>query len=316
MPLLSSPHNPQMSRRAARVLVALVLLAPLACDRLAGTNAQNIAFAQRHFDSVNAADTMALQRTASQDSLFAIREVQRRTDSIIRLTQPDLAPSSGSPAATPTTGAEATSSISSAAGVTTAPNARPVAATTTPAPGAFGARPVNPNVKTDVQMRLARARSLGDSIANAKVGKLVGQNRAVASGDSARGLIQFNAKVPGTRPVLMVDGGRTSVALTGIGVDGLSALNGADVVVHGMRVSPRDIVVSSYNVRAVGGFPVLDGELERAEKGGWNISLSDKSGTRALASIPEALQTALGARIWIDASNAARPQTFGIITRR
>ncbi|MBC8087613.1 MAG: hypothetical protein H7Z40_10115 [Phycisphaerae bacterium] len=138
----------------------------------------------------------------------------------------------------------------------------------------------------------------------------------MASADSSRGLIQFNVNVPGTRPVLMVDGGRISVSLTGIGVDGLSALNGADVMVHGMRVSPRDIVVSSYSVRAVGGFAVLDGQLQRGEKGDWNIALADRSGTRTLSSIPEALQTALGARIWIDASNTTRPQTFGIITRR
>lgn len=287
------------------------------CDRLAGTNAQNIALVQKHYDSVAAVDTQLLQRNASQDSLFAIREVQRRTDSIIRLTRPELGATTVSDAAAGT-----------ASSTTPAPNAlnAPTRAAGTPAPRADLATdaarlsasvvPLKSGVVTDVQRRLDRARALGDSIANAKVNKMVGQNRLAAPADTARGVIQLSGSAPSTRAVLMVDGGRNSVALTGIAVEGLSALTGAEVVVRGMRVSPRDIVVSGFTVRAVKGFAVLDGVLKKGERGGWNIELSDKTGTRALPAIPEMLQPAVGSRIWIDVSNGARPQTYGVIAQR
>jgi|GEM_PF-3320842 len=314
MPIV--PHQPTQtqSKRAARVLVTIWLLASVfsACDRLAGTNQQNIALVQRHFDSLAAADTNFLQRTASQDSLFAIREVQRRTDSIIRQTQPDLAPAPPVSAVDASTGA--VNAPAPRSSVAAAPN--PGAAGATPVTSATSNVPVNPRVAADVQARLSRAQALGDSLANAKVNQIVGQNRATSAGDTVRGLVQMNGTGAASRPELLVDRGRATVSLTGMAVEGLVALSGAEVTVRGMRVSPRDIVVSAFAVRAVNGFPVLDGQLSRGEKGGWNLALSDKSGTRTLASIPEALQVAIGARIWIDVSNGARPQTYGIIARR
>jgi hypothetical protein len=320
MPPQLSQHKQQLLKRAARALATLALVAPVvsACDRLAGTNAQNIALVQKHYDSLAIADTALLQRAASQDSLFAIQEVQRRTDSIIRLTRPDLAIAAPPPDARRGAAASDTPGASPQA---------PAGAMRPPLPNATGSAgvstarapsvvPIKPEVTTDVQRRLSRAQALGDSIANAKVDKLVGQNRATTPNDSARGLVKLSTTLPGARPVLVVDGGRTTIALTGIGIDGLGTLIDAEVMVRGLRISPRDLVVSGFTVRAVKGFPVLDGRLSKGEKGGWNIELSDRSGVIKLTSIPDALGAAVGARIWIDASNGARPQTYGVIARR
>lgn len=301
-----------ISKRVAWVLVVVTFTTPLlaGCERLAGTNAENVALMQKHYDSVIVdADTTMFKRTAADDSLFAIREVQRRTDSIMRLTQPDLAP----PSATPTAGASSPAALSPSASTPTPPTPRMASAATVAPPISV---PVNPGVTTGVQRQLERARAMGDSIANAQVNRMVGQNRAAAPADSARGVVALSGSAPGTRAVLMVDGGRTTVALTGIGVEGLSALVGAEVVVRGMRVSPRDIVVSAYMVRAVKGFAVLDGVLRKNERGAFSLELTDKSGTRPLSAVPPLLQPAVGSRIWIDVNNGARPQTYGVIAGR
>lgn len=290
-------------------LVAGAMLAGAACDRIAGTNATNIALVQRHFDSLAIADSAQLMKGASADSLMAIREVQRRTDSILAITRPELAPPSPTSVALGARNAASTANQPPDARTAPQPMAEPVSA------GAriTGAAASNPQLAADVQRRMSRAQSIGDSIANAKVEQIVGQNRSAGANDSVRGTVQLSGSTPGTRPVL-VSGG-ANIALTGIGGDGLQNLDGADVVVRGMRVSPRDIVVASFSVRAMKGVPVLDGRLTRSGNG-WSIALSDRSGTRALGSIPEMLQAAAGARIWIDAVNSSRPQTYGIIARR
>lgn len=309
------PARKQLDRRIRTeqvrllALVASAMTAATACDRIAGTNPGNTAVVQRHFDSLAMADSAQFTNSAAQDSLSAIREVQRRTDSILALTRPELAP--------PSPTSLALRGRNAAPAATQLPDSR-----TTPRseaePPTAGARitseaAVNTQVTADVQRRLSRAQIIGDSIANAKVEQIVGHNRTAAASDSIRGTVQLTGSAPGTRPVL-VSGG-SNIALTGIAGDGLQNLDGAEVVVRGMRVSPRDIVVSSFSVRAMKGVPVLDGRLTRSGKG-WSIVLSDRSGTRTLSSIPEMLQAAAGARVWIDAANSSRPQTYGIIARR
>lgn len=162
----------------------------------------------------------------------------------------------------------------------------------------------------------SRAQILGDSIANAQAEKIAGQNLQSATGDTVRGVVQLDGKGPGSRPILKTNKGRNSVTLSGMGTDGLSQLVGSDVVVRGMRVSPGDIVVSGFSVRAVNGIPTIDGRLIRSG-GGWAIELSDKTGLRRLPAVPEALQAFEGARVWVaEEGKNVMPQLYGVIARR
>ena len=180
-------------------------------------------------------------------------------------------------------------------------------ATASTAPIARGAMPTQP---------VSRAQTLGDSMANARADQLAGQNSTAVAGDSLRGMVKMDGSGPGSRPILLMNRGKTVVTLSGMGTDGLRQVLGSEVVVRGMRVSPGDIVVSSFSVRAVNGIPTIDGRLMKSS-GGWTIELSDKSGVRKLASVPEALQAFEGARVWVaeEAKNAV-PQLYGVIARR
>ncbi|MEP6834924.1 MAG: hypothetical protein ABJB74_16165 [Gemmatimonas sp.] len=163
---------------------------------------------------------------------------------------------------------------------------------------------------------LTRAQILGDSIANAQIEKLNGQNRNVGAGDTLRGVVQLDGSGVGSRPILLANGGKTTITLSGMGTEGLSQVVGSDVVVRGMRVSPRDIVVSGFSVRAVNGIPTIDGRLVKSSDG-WVIELSDKSGVRKLAAVPQALQAFEGARVWVaEEVKNAMPQLYGVIARR
>ena len=191
-----------------------------------------------------------------------------------------------------------------------------------------GGRNASPSATTGAASRVAglaepvamvpqsRAQILGDSIANAQVDKINGQNRIAATGDTVRGLVKLDGSGAGSRPVLLSNGGKTTITLSGLGTDGLTQVLGSDVVVRGMRITPLDIVVSGFSVRAVNGIPTIDGRLVKSA-GGWSIELSDKSGVRKLPAVPEALQAFEGARVWVaEETKNTVPQLYGVIARR
>ena len=163
---------------------------------------------------------------------------------------------------------------------------------------------------------MSRAQIMGDSIANAAAERIAGQNRNAGMGDTVRGMVKMDGSGAGSRPILTTNGGKTVITLSGMGTDGLSQVLGSDVVVRGMRVSPRDIVVSGFIVRAVNGMPTVDGRLMRAGSD-WVIELSDKSGLHKLSAVPGALQAFEGARVWVaEEGKNAVPQLYGVIARR
>lgn len=164
--------------------------------------------------------------------------------------------------------------------------------------------------------KISRAEALGDSIAQARANELVAQTRTPVKVDTLRGEIRLDGSPPAARPVLMIDRGRTKVALTGMGTDGLNQLVGSEVVVRGMLASPHDIVVSGFSVRIVNGIPAIDGRLYQPPTGGWAVELSDRSGTRKFATIPQALQAFEGGRVWIADEQGKGAQLYGVISRR
>lgn len=165
--------------------------------------------------------------------------------------------------------------------------------------------------------KISRAEELGDSIARARANELIQQTRTPIKMDTLRGEVRIEGSGPAGRPFLMTDKGRTKVALTGMGTDGLSQVVGSDVVVRGVLASPHDIVVSSFSVRSVNGIPAIDGRLFQPLTGGWAIELSDRSGPRKLTEVPQALQAFEGGRVWLaEEPGKGGAQLYGVISRR
>jgi len=171
-----------------------------------------------------------------------------------------------------------------------------------PNSGASGSR--NPGAEVS-----RRAQARGDSMARAAAAQLAGGAGGQRDfSDSLRGVLTYQGTEPARLVVLKT--AETTVALSGMATNGLSRLVGKEVVVHGVKVTPRDIVVSDFVVRAVDGVPAVDGVLQ----GDGVLRLTDGSGVRRVA-VPAPLRPYVGARVWI-AVRDGEPATFGVISGR
>ncbi|MCE2899928.1 MAG: hypothetical protein ACK6DP_05925 [Gemmatimonas sp.] len=154
-----------------------------------------------------------------------------------------------------------------------------------------------------------RALERGDSMARAIARRMTSDERKNRTrGDTLRGVLTFEGDEP-AKAVVLRTGGAT-VALSGMATTGLSRLVGAEVVVRGLAVSPRDIVVADYLVRAVNGTPVFDGTL----LDGGMLRLTDGSGVHRVP-LPPALDGLQGARVWIAVRDGA-VTAYGLVGRR
>lgn len=194
------------------------------------------------------------------------------------------------------------------------------AASTTPgsparAPGEGRPPVVLPAVPGENPMS-RRAVARGDSMARAAAQRLVGaaSGGARARPDSVRGIVTLTGNPPARQTVLRNSAGNL-VSLSGMATTGLSRLEGLEIVVHGMKVTPRDVVVSDFVVRAAKGVPAFDGILEESG-GAWSLKLSDGSGIKRIGSIPTPLRGLSGARVWISMRNGGPPEGYGLILRR
>ncbi|MBL0940954.1 MAG: hypothetical protein IBJ03_18865 [Gemmatimonadaceae bacterium] len=154
-----------------------------------------------------------------------------------------------------------------------------------------------------------RAQARGDSMARAMAMRLAaideGGNRA--RGDSLRGVLAWQGTEP-ARSVVLRQGDAT-VTLSGMATTGLSRLVGTEVMVRGVKVTPRDIVVSDFVVRAADGVPAYDGVLESDG----TMRLTDGSGVRRVP-LPEPLRELTGTRVWVAVKNG-RATSYGFIRR-
>ena len=162
------------------------------------------------------------------------------------------------------------------------------------------------------QLMSMRAQARGDSMARAIAQKLAGGGDAGGSRrDSVRGVVALIGAEP-ARQVVLQSGG-TNIALSGMATGGLNRLVGTEVMVRGVKVTPRDIVVSDYLVRASGGVPAYDGTLEADG----SLRLTDGSGVRRLPALPPALRGLAGARVWVAyRAGSATAEAYGVIPRR
>ena len=184
-----------------------------------------------------------------------------------------------------------------------------------------------------------RAQARGDSIARAYAAQLAGGNadgsrarsdsvgggrgggrgcggpggggNAVGSrarSDSVRGVVATIGSVDAPQVVVRV--GTATYAVSGMATRGMLRLVGNEVVVRGVKVSPRDIVVADYIVRAARGLPVLDGTI--GDDGA--LHLTDGSGIKHVA-LPAEVRALVGTRVWI-AMRGSNAAAFGIVTTR
>lgn len=160
-----------------------------------------------------------------------------------------------------------------------------------------------------------RAVARGDSMARAEAQRLVGNRggSARADGDTVRGVVTLTGVEPARQPALR--SGNAVIALSGLATRGITRLEGMDIMIRGFKVTPRDVVVSDYVVRAVGGVPAFDGRLEAAG-GGWNLRLTDGTGRKRIPVLPASLRGMSGARVWIAMPEGSTPTAYGMISNR
>lgn len=158
-----------------------------------------------------------------------------------------------------------------------------------------------------------RAQARGDSMARAIAQRLAsGSDLAGRTrGDSVRGVVTILGVEAARQVVLLVDG--NNVSLSGMATSGLARLVGTEIMVRGVMITPRDIVVSDYVVRASDGVPAWDGTLD--ENGG--LRLTDGSGRKRLPSVPSALRGMVGTRVWVAFKDGrTTADSYGVIGRR
>lgn len=154
-----------------------------------------------------------------------------------------------------------------------------------------------------------RAQARGDSMAKAFAARLTGATGADrARADSVRGVLVWQGTEPARTVVLRTPQGM--IGLSGMATTGLGKLVGSEIVVRGVRVSPRDVVVADYFVRAADGVPAYDGVI--LDDG--SLRLSDGSGVKRVP-IPIGMQGMIGARVWV-APKDGKPQAYGLIQTR
>lgn len=160
-----------------------------------------------------------------------------------------------------------------------------------------------------------RAVARGDSMARAAALKLVGSLSADgrSTGDTVRGVITLLGDTPPKRPALRA--GESIITLSGMATRELPKLEGKDVMIRGIKITPRDVVVSDYVVRGVNGAPVLDGRLEQTD-GVWHLRLTDGTGQKRISALPGPLRALEGTRVWMAMHDGAAPTTYGIIGSR
>jgi hypothetical protein len=153
-----------------------------------------------------------------------------------------------------------------------------------------------------------RAQARGDSMARAFAAKMSGTGPGVgrAYGDTVRGVLVWQGTAPARTVVLRTP--QAIVSLSGMATTGLSKLVGSEIVVRGVRIAPREVVISDFFVRAADGVPTYDGTI--LPDG--SLKLTDGSGTKRVP-LPTALQGMTGARVWV-AVKSGKSVAFGLIT--
>ena len=135
-----------------------------------------------------------------------------------------------------------------------------------------------------------------------------GSSGAIAP-DSLAGIVS----ITGTsfEQQLVLRSGNTTTRLSAAAADsaGLSRLGGVEILVVGRRAN-NTFRVERFIARSVAGSSVVDGVLR---KEGGRLLLETANGRISLGNPPTALQSLIGARIWVGGSLDSGPNTYGVI---
>ncbi len=176
------------------------------------------------------------------------------------------------------------------------------------------AAPSMPGVNPMTARAHARGDSMAKAFARARAGRVEATGRSRA--DTVRGVLEMTGVDPARRVVLRSTVG-TIVSLSGMATAGMARLVGMEVVIRGVRIAPRDIVVSDFSVRASDGVPAFDGVLSGTPQTGYTLQLTDGTGSKALSELPSPLREVVGARVWIAFKpGATSSRAYGVIGRR
>jgi hypothetical protein len=172
------------------------------------------------------------------------------------------------------------------------------------APSAAAPSAAPATARTQAAQMMARAQARADSMARSGP---VGRAVAPARGDTGRGTLVPAPAGSGGTMALRAEG--RLIQLSGVGTTGLTPLNGTEVMVRGVRVTPRDLVVTEFFVRGWNGLPAVDGTI----LADGSLRASDGSGIiRGI--VPPLLRGRIGARVWI-AIRGGQPVQFDLIER-
>lgn len=145
------------------------------------------------------------------------------------------------------------------------------------------------------------------------------------SGDTARGIVRRYGAEPASRLALApVDQSRGELlALSGTQMSELAAAEGVEVMVSGERTSERafDVApggaivfrVTRFVVRAVDGVPARDGLL--VDVGGQHYLQTASGAREPIIGLPTALNTQMGARVFLVGPADRAPEAFGVLRK-
>jgi hypothetical protein len=127
--------------------------------------------------------------------------------------------------------------------------------------------------------------------------------------DSLVGIVSVTGTSFEQRLVLRTGNIARTLAASSADSAALSRLGGAEIVVHGAR-GDGAFRVATFEVQRVDGAPVADGTVARD---GGRLALETTHGRLALGNPPAALESLIGARIWIAGPLDLGPNSFGVI---
>ncbi len=137
-----------------------------------------------------------------------------------------------------------------------------------------------------------------------------------ARGDTLRGVLTLVGSAPARQVVLSTTTSKAPVSLSGMVTSGLTRLAGAEIVVRGVKITPRDWVITTYVVRAMNGIAAFDGVLEESN-GSWTLRLTDTGLSKRITSAPAALKASVGSRVWVTMNaGSSTPLAYGVIPVR
>lgn len=131
-----------------------------------------------------------------------------------------------------------------------------------------------------------------------------------AAMDSLAGVVSITGTSYEQHIVLRVGGGTRELVASPDDSSALVRLGGAEISVYG-HAGVQRFAVAEFTVKSIDGAGVADGVLLRK---GTQLMLRTRAGRLALGNPPAALDSLIGARIWLGGPIDTGPNVYGVIS--